>query len=170
MEPADGRWWLDSYGRPGPPARDSGRTTHRTRSACRGARLETAPVAYYTRSRRSASTAAAAPPPRARTPADVRGQVAAQQLDGVLPVVPGRGAELVQDPALLLAARPLIPHAHRRRIVVPGLSLHLTGPPFGQIFSKPVGQICSEATTPPWVRSVSMQVVSTGSMPRCNLR
>jgi hypothetical protein len=33
-----------------------------------------------------------------------------------------------------------------------------TGPPFGQIFSEPVGQICSEATTPLRVRSVSMQV------------
>jgi hypothetical protein len=35
-----------------------------------------------------------------------------QELDGVFPVVPGRGAELVQNPALLLAARPLIPHDH----------------------------------------------------------
>src|SRR5947209_5702835 len=79
-----------------------------------------------------------------------------QQLDGVLPVVPGRGAELVQDPALLLAAGPLIPHRHRRGVVVSGLSLHLTGPPFGQIFSEPIGQICSGATTPLWVRSFSL--------------
>src|SRR5579859_6285704 len=69
-----------------------------------------------------------------------------QQLDGVLPVIPSRCAELVQDPALLLAAGPLIPHRHRRGVVVPGLSLHLTGPPFGQIFSEPVGQIRSPET------------------------
>src|SRR3981189_2091885 len=86
------------------------------------------------------------------------GSRSSQQLDGVLPVVPVRSAELVQDPPLLLAAGPLIPHRHGRRVVVPGLSLHLTGPPFGQIFSEPVVQIHSEATPPLWVSSVSTQV------------
>src|SRR6202049_4957220 len=92
-----------------------------------------------------------------------------QQLDGVLPVIPSRSAALVQDPALLLAAGQLIPHGHRRRVVVPGLSLHLTGPPFGQIFSEPVGQICSEATTPLWVSSVSTQVAPILVEPRVTL-
>ena len=81
-----------------------------------------------------------------------------QQLDGVLPVVPRRRAELIQDPAFLLAARPLVTHRYRRRIVVPGLSSHLTGPPSDQIFSDALGQISLEATTPFRVRSASTQV------------
>jgi hypothetical protein len=85
-----------------------------------GMQLQPSPIISRSHERNSVFSSV----PAASEPASVERSVSPAQ---------ARRAELVQGPALLLAAGALIPHGHRRRVVVTGLLLRLTGTPFGQI-------------------------------------